>query len=33
MIDENGRREIDVKRYARFEKVPHLLGNISNALV
>lgn len=22
MIDENGRREIDVKRYARFEKIP-----------
>jgi len=21
MIDENGRREIDIKRYARFEKV------------
>jgi T-complex protein 1 subunit gamma len=21
MIDENGRREIDTKRYARFEKV------------
>lgn len=22
MIDENGRREIDIKRYARFEKIP-----------
>ena len=21
MVDENGRREIDIKRYARFEKV------------
>jgi hypothetical protein len=22
MVDTNGRREIDIKRYARFEKVP-----------
>ncbi|CAF5137137.1 unnamed protein product, partial [Rotaria magnacalcarata] len=22
IVDENGRREIDIKRYARFEKIP-----------
>jgi hypothetical protein len=26
MIDENGRREIDTKRYARFEKVCCLIN-------
>lgn len=25
MIDDDGRREIDIKRYARFEKVPRRL--------
>jgi T-complex protein 1 subunit gamma len=30
MIDENGRREIDIKRYARFEKVCDLINKFGN---
>lgn len=31
MIDENGRREIDIKRYARFEKIPG--GSIEDSVL